>query len=300
MVEIAALSAAAAAAELDRLAAAAGTTLSKPEVEALYAVLLGSTAQAEAAPYPLLAAAVGLAGTAEHSHVEALPPRARVALRLLRTGNAEAAWAVLVDNATGVVPRVYRCATSSGAERTEWPLPLLTTVEPPWVYAELPGFRDPRYAVADSVYEIGDGIRLRAHVDEVVTGRHPRLAGWAALDVLQTEPDEVVAVIAVCGQDEVVWPGIRVRRADLVGGSRDTLRRRAWAGWTAELAPAVLTGSGERALFLELTHDGFTRRVRLGRSRSELAGHAVGSAICRRPHTTLAEVAGGWSLQLGR
>jgi hypothetical protein len=268
------------------------------DIGAVYQELLGATADADAPPYPLLTNAMALAGAADSSVIESQPPRARVALRLLRSGAADAAWSVLLDNATGVVPRVFRAGTSSGAERIEWVLPLLTSIEPPHVYADLPGFRDPRYGVSDADYDIGDAIRLRCKVDEVAAGSRPLLSGWAALDVLQTEPDEEVAVVAERGDLAIRWLGARHRRADLVGGSRDTLRRRAWAGWSVEVVPASLSDGGEWALWLELGHAGLTRRVRLGRSVAELAARAVGTTVCDRPRTDLVDAAGGWSLQL--
>ncbi|HEX3898091.1 MAG TPA: hypothetical protein VHW74_02890 [Mycobacteriales bacterium] len=299
MVEVAALSVAAATAELDRIVASAGTAPTKDDVERAYEVLLGATADSELAPFPFLATAIGLVGAAEVSVVESLPPRAMVALRLLRAGAAEAAWAVLLDNATGVVKRPFRASTSSGAERTEWVLPLLTAIESPHVYADLPGFRDPRYSAPDAAYEIGDAIKLRCQIDEVIPGTAPKLSGWAALDLLQTEPDESVAVVARSEDREIRWAGMRHRRADLVGGTRDTLRRRAWAGWSAELDPAKLaTDGGQWMLWLEVGHRGVARRVRLGRSVTPLGARAVGKDICDRPRTHLVEAAGGWSLQL--
>jgi hypothetical protein len=301
MVEVAARSIAAASVELDRISASVGTALTRDDIDAAYDVLLGATSDAEGAPFPLLATATGLASEADVSVVESLPPRARVALRLLRAGAAEAAWAVLIDNSTGVVPRAFRASTSSGAERTEWALPLLTAIELPHVYADLPGFRDPRYAAPDAAYEIGDAIRLRGQVDEVAVGLRPRLSGWAALDVLQTEPDDAVAIIASREDLEVTWAGVRRRRADLVGGSRDTLRRRAWAGWSVELDPAMLSSvGGQWMLSLEVAHRGVVRRIRLGRSVAALAARAVGADICDRPRTQLIDGAGGWSLQLRR
>lgn len=297
MVELAPLSIAAAGAELDRIRSAAGGTPSKSDLEAMYAALLGATAECERAPHALLATATSIAAAADPSVVDAMPPRVRVAVRLLRAAAADAAWSVLVDSATGVVPRSFRLGTSSGAARTEWVLPLLTTVEPPHVYADLPGFRDPRYGVPDSAYDVSDAVRLRCQVDEVICEPGLTLSGWAALDLLHTGPDEQVAVIAVRGDDQVSWPAVRRRRADLVGGSRETLRRRAWAGWSAEVAPKALPSGGEWALWLEVSHAGLSRRARLGRGVSELAAAVVGAVVCDRPRTELVGAVGGWSLQ---
>jgi hypothetical protein len=301
MAEVAALSVAAASMELDRISASAGTAPARSDIESVYAALLGATADPESAPISLLAKAIGLLSAADGSLVESLAPRTRVAVRLLRSGAAEAAWLVLIDSATGVVPRAFRAGTSSGADRIEWALPLLTAVEPPHVYADLPGFRDPRYGAPDGAYEIGDAIRLRGEVDEVIAGPQPKLAGWAAFDVLQTEPDELVAIIAIRDGEEIEWPGVRHRRADLVGGSRDVLRRRAWAGWSAELAPAMLPAvDGVWTLWLEVDHAGLSRRIRLGDSVAATAARALGSVICGRPRSELVDAAGGWALQLRR
>jgi hypothetical protein len=268
------------------------------EVAELYDVLLGATADGDAVPTSLLATATEAVRAAEDGAVEALPPRARVVMRLLREGEAEAAWLVLIDSATGVVPRAFRASTSSGAARTDWALPLLTSVEPPHVYAELPGFRDPRFAAPDSAYEIGNAIKLRCHVDEVIAGATPLFTGWAALDVLNTDPDDAVEVVAVRDGAEIRWRGRRHRRADLVGGSREVLRRRAWAGWSVGVVTSDLPAdAGRWALWLELSHAGLSRRARLGRSVSELASRLVGATVCPRPVTELVEGPGGWALQ---
>ena len=300
MVEVAARSIEDAAAQLDLISASAGTVPGKDEIDALYDTLLGATAEAdgEAAPLPLLASAVGLAAAADESVIEALAPRARVALRLLRLDAAEAAWLVLIDNATGVVPREFRAGTSSGADRTDWQLPLLTAIEPPEVYAELPGFRDPRHAVPDSAYEIGAAIKLRCHVDEIDCGPRPVISGWAALDLVTTEPEESVSLVVARDDVEIRWSGVRRRRADLVGGSRDSLRRRAWAGWSVVIDPGEVPADGDRwMVWLELTHNGLVRRARLGRSVGEVAARATTSPICDRPPTELVAGPGGWLLQ---
>lgn len=271
------------------------------EMAELYDALLAATADDDAPPTALLADARQAARAAEIDAVDALPHRARVVMRLLREGAEEVAWLVLVDNATGVVGRRFSAATSSGAERVDWPLPLLTKVEPPRVYADLPGFRDPRFDVPDAAYELGDAIKLRCHIDEVRPGPRPVLAGWAALDVLTTEPDDAVSVVAAHAGGEISWSGVRHRRADLVGGSRDLLRRRAWAGWSAELDPVALPSDGSDCeLWLELTQAGLTRRARLGRPAGELALRLVGQQVCERPRTQLVGGPGGWSLQRRR
>jgi hypothetical protein len=177
-------------------------------------------------------------------------------------------------------------------------LPLLTTVEPPCIYAELPGFRDPRFAVPDEVYEVGDALTLRAHVDDVLAGGRPTFAGWAALDLLRSEPTESVAIVARHEGVEVQWPGSRHRRADLPGGSRETLRRRAWAGWRAEIDPADLSGEGRWTLWLEIGQQGVKRRARIGKSAGELAERFVGTQLSVKPSVALVQGNGGWSLNV--
>jgi hypothetical protein len=300
MAELTPLSVTDARARIDDLQAGATPDVEKATLAAAHDVLRAVTGTTDDEPTSLLEAAAGCARRAGEAVVESLAPRPRVALRLLRAGALSAAWLVIVDNATGYVSRDFRASTSSGADRTEWPLPLLTAIEPPKVFADLPGFRDPRYAVADDLFEIGAGLKLRCHVDEVAGGRHPVIGGWAALDVLTTDRDEEVAVVATHEGREVRWPGERRRRADLVGGNRETIRRRAWAGWTVECRPEELgEGSGRWSLSVEVTHRGLTRRARLGKSVGELAAAAVGRQLSDRPVTRLLAGAGGWAIGTG-
>jgi hypothetical protein len=300
MVEVAALSIDEARSQLDVIVSeAAEPQPGKDDLLAVYETLLAVTGADDGPARPLLDDAARFVSAAEPAVVESLPTRARVAMRLLRLGCADAAWPVLVDGGTGVVRQAFHATTSSGAQRADWPLPLLTAVEAPKIYAELPGFRDPRYAAPDVAYEIGAAIKLRCQLEEVIARRRPVLAGWAALDVLRTEPDEHVTVVAVCDGQEIRWPGARCRRADLVGGSRDTLRRRAWAGWRAELAPHDLAGDARWALWLEVGQQGVVRRARLGKSVGELADRAVGRPLSDRPLTKVIDGAGGWSLASG-
>ncbi|MGN6474425.1 MAG: hypothetical protein ACTHK4_12365 [Mycobacteriales bacterium] len=300
MPELAPLTAAEATEQLFAQADAVGSDVDKAALTAVHDIVRAVTGTTDEAPASLLDAAAEFASRAPSEAVESLPPRTRVAMRLLRAGAQHAAWAVATDNATGFVARSLGASTSSGADRTDWPLPLLTAVEPPRVFADLPGFRDPRYAVADELYEIGAALKLRCHVDEVADGRNPVLSGWAALDVLTTEPDEAVAIVAVQEGREVRWPGARLRRADLVGGNRDTIRRRAWAGWTVECRPAELgDGKGRWALSVEVTHRGLTRRARIGKSVGELAAAAVGRQLSDKPVTRLHAGSGGWAIGTG-
>ncbi|HVY10052.1 MAG TPA: hypothetical protein VHB18_07905 [Mycobacteriales bacterium] len=270
--------------------------VAKEDLVALYESLLAATPSGEDPPGELLESAAAVAGSADPAIVESLPPRARVVMRLLRHGHATPAWAALIDGATGIVKHDFRATTSSGASRTDWPLPILTAVESPDVFAQFPGFRDPRYGVPDEIYEVGAAIKLRCHVDDVIAGKRPVLAGWAALDVLDTEPTESVVVVARHEGVEISWPGSRQRRPDQVGGSRDTLRRRAWSGWRVAIDPSDLSAAGRWTLWLAIGQRGFSRRARIGKSAGDLAERAVGHPLSRKPPVSLVQGNGGWSL----
>lgn len=287
--------------KLDELIATAPAPLEKASLAAVHDLLRAVTGTTDDEPVQLLEAAAAFVAAAAEEVVDSLSARQRVAIRLLRAAALSAAWAVVLDNATGFVARSFRASTSSGADRTEWPLPLLTAIEAPNVFAELPGFRDPRFGLADELFEVGAGMKLRCHVDEVVAGRRPVLGGWAALDLLTTDAEESVAVVATQEGREVRWPGVRQRRADLVGGNRDTIRRRAWAGWTAECHPEELLdgGAGRWLLAVEVMHRGLVRRARIGKSVGELAASAVGRQLSDRPATRLLSGPGGWAVSVG-
>jgi hypothetical protein len=217
--------------------------------------------------------------------------------RLLRSGALAAAWEVLGDNGTGVVEEPYAASTATGAARTSPRLPLLTRIEAGIVYAELPGFRDPRYAAPDDCYDITSAVGLKCQLDEVIAadGRLT-IAGWAALDVLTATDDERLAVVVTAGDREVAWPARRLRRADLVGGRGDALTRRAWAGFSAAVDLAELL-PGEWALWVEVDHDGVVVRQRLGRDATELAVAATRASIAAGPTTIRWDTSGKhWAL----
>jgi hypothetical protein len=300
MAELSPLSLDDAHAELDTLASASGAGVDKTALLRLHDILRAASGSAEAEPAALLRQAAELVADAERDVVESLSPRARVVMRMLRAGAVTPAWLVIVDNATGAVRRAFRGSTSSGADRAEWSLPLLTTVEPPSIYAELPGFRDPRFGLGDELFEIGAAVKLRCHVDEVAPGKHPMLSGWAALDHVTSDPAELVALVAVQDGREVRWPGVRVRRADLVGGNRETIRRRAWAGWAVECRPEELAEpTGRWSLSIEVTHRGLVRRSRVGKSVGELAMSVVGRPFSEKPVSRLLAGPGGWVIATG-
>ncbi len=243
----------------------------------LHQLLMRATALSARPPTASLALAAEVLRGADAATADDSGPRPRTVFRLLRAGLAEAAWAVLTDNATGVVEDPVRASTSSGAVRTAWRLPLLTRIEPPIVFADLPGFRDPRYGAPDHCYDITDRVRLRHHVDEILLdGGAVTFGGWAALDALVTDQDEQVRLIAASGDVDVVISGTRLRRPDLVNPTGVARNRRAWAGWSVPLEPDdPRLVAGEWALSLELEHAGVCRRVGIGDEVSGLARAAT-------------------------
>lgn len=292
----------AAAAELDALASTGPADVPRQWLADLHAVLIRAVAADDDLPEELLRRAGELAGPVDADVVESLPNRARIALRLLRSGAWAPARLVLADNAVGVVDAAFAASTSSGAVRTGWRLPVLTVIESGTVYADLPGFRDPRFGVPDACYDISAAIRLRVHVDEAIVGARLRFAGWAALDVLRSAEGESVRVVASHADDEVGWPATRHRRGDLVGGLGEGLRRRVWAGWSASVdAEALVHRSGAWTLELELDHDGVVRRTRLGTSVGELAARLVGQTLrSGSPRVRLDARKGGWAFIVTR
>jgi hypothetical protein len=243
----------------------------------LHALLMRATPLLNEPPSATLVEAGDLVAALPGEVVDGLPPRPRTVFRLLLAGAVDAAWAVLIDNATGVVAEPLNASTSSGATRKAWRLPLLTRIEPPRVFADLPGFRDPRFGAPDDCYDITAGVRLRHHLDEVrIEGGIATFGGWAALDPLVTGPSEGVRLIASNGDVEVAALGCRLRRADLVTGKADATERRTWAGWSTRLDladPRLVVGAW--TLSLEVDHDGVSRRVPLGTSAGELARAAT-------------------------
>jgi hypothetical protein len=254
-------------------------------LRSLHESLMRATRGVAETPGAELRAAADAVAPIAHETVDALAPRQRTVYRLLRTGAVMAAWEVLIDNGTGVVEEGYDASTATGAARTSPRLPLLTRIEAGTVYAELPGFRDPRYAVPDDCYDITPSVRLKCQLEELVTsGTQLTVAGWAAFDVLTAGEREKVVVVVTSGDREIVWPARRVRRADLVSGRGEALTRRAWAGFSAaiDLGAAELS-AGEWALWVELDHDGVVVRQPLGRDAAELAAVAARASIRAGP-----------------
>jgi hypothetical protein len=243
------------------------------DLRELHALLMRAAPVVRQPPIAALVAAAGLLGQLPSRVEDGLPPRPRTVFRLLRVGALDAAWMVLVDNATGLVDEPFTASTSSGATRTAWRLPLITRIEPPKIFADLPGFRDPRFNPPDDCYDITTGVRLRHQLDEIwIANGAATLGGWARLRSLATSPQEQVRVIAANGDAEVSVGARRRRRPDLVVGRGGRAERRAWAGWSAQvdLADPRLV-DGNWSLSLEIDHCGVSRRDTLGAQLGELA-----------------------------
>lgn len=227
-----------------------------------------------------------------------LPPRAAVVVRLLQAGAYDAAWLVVQDNAVGVVDDTMRTSTSSGARVTSQRLPLAARVEPPEVFAWLPGFRDPRYDAPDDAYRMTDAVTASVRLDEAWwDGTVLVLAGRATLRHLATGPnDEVTVVLRRDERRQEEVDAQRVRRPDLVRGSGAELTRGAWAGFAARVDTGAL-GHGLWALRLRLTQQGITREVRLGRTRLDSVPDASMPRPGGRGELRLGE--GGATLMVG-
>lgn len=233
----------------------------------LHEHLLRLTVDVEAAPTSVLRG-IGARLRTIDLDAEQLPIRALVVLRLLAAGSCEAAWALLLDNATGVVEQSFGQSTSSGARRTARRLPLTTRIEPPRVFAWLPGLRDPRHDAPEAAYDITDRVTLRTRLEEVWWDRRGLvLAGTAFLRYIAAGPDDMVEIVCTHGDGQQhVVAGERRRRPDHVRGVGGDLTRLAWAGWTAKLARADFPAAGDWQLALRLCESGITRSAELGGS----------------------------------
>jgi hypothetical protein len=283
-----------------------GTSRTRAERRAvlrdLYQWLLRATPSSAQPPAASLAAAAELLTRFGSGAVDAMPPRPRTVFRLLLAGSAGAAWEVLIESATGIVEEAFRASTATGAVRTSWRLPLLTLVEAPKVFADLPGFRDPRFGAPDDCYDLSGVVRLRQRLDEVTIGDSAvTFGGWAALDTLATNADERVRLVASNDHIEISVDGHRLRRPDLVARSRAAQPLRTWAGWSARLDladPRLVAGSW--ALALELDHAGVSRRAPIGADASELARAAVRRHIHVGGHDVWWQTAlEPWCLEVG-
>jgi hypothetical protein len=234
---------------------------------------------------------------AVHGRLEGVPlddlsPRPLVALRLVAAAAYDAAWQVLRDNAVGVVDEDFDVATSSGARRTSWRLPLTTLVEPPTVFAWLPGFRDPRYDAPESAYDVTDRVTLAMHLDEMWwDGPKLTLAGSAFLRHVPTsERDEVRVEFAHAdGRRSATFAAARVRRPDFVTGTGEHLVQRAWAGWAVSCDVRRLRPAGLWKPTLRLTQQGITRSARLAPARGDAVAGAQARVRLRRAVTRFSD-----------
>jgi hypothetical protein len=199
----------------------------------------------------------------------ALNNRPRTAFRLVAAGHYEAARAVLAEAAwTAKVD------------------PAFVHVDGGQVFAWLPGFRDVRFDAPDSCYDISDGVGLSATVDAAHLTRERLLLGGTAYltrAVTATPVERVFLVLSRSGMADVMVPGRRHRRPELVSGSGIDLSRRAWSGFSVDIDLASMPpGSGTWRLALALDHDGLRRRVDLGKSADALAKQEGNTSVRRR------------------
>jgi hypothetical protein len=248
-----------------------GPLRTKDGLRRVHEMLVRTVPSTTEPPLASLKLAASLVGPDLEAIVMSLSPRPRTVFRLLAAGAYEAAWAVLTSNAVGVVQAVRTEASAVMVGTSTRRLPTLTLVEPPHVYADLPGWRDPRYGAPDSSYDISDQVSLSYGLDEVAgSGDVITLGGWARLRLLTTRPDEAVRVVLVQSGSEYVVAGRRMGRAELMVRANEQLHRQSWAGWSADLESSLLP-SGTWSVFLELEHCGVVRRAPLGAASSPLA-----------------------------
>lgn len=260
----------------------------------LHDLLVQETTTAEDAPRALLEQVADAMGDTE----EKLAPRVAVAIRLLDARAVDAAWAVVRDNAVGVVTRTVRTSTSSGARPTEERLPLATFVEPPTVFAWLPGFRDPRYGAPDGAYDVTDAVTASVRLDEAWwEGSLLQLAGRATLRHLPASADDRVTVVLTHpDRPPVQVAATRVRRPDHVRGTGPELTRAAWAGWVARV-DASSFARGVWTVRLRVEQQGVSREVRLGRSRTAVVPDVSRAQAGKRAELRVGD--GGATLVVG-
>lgn len=243
----------------------------------LHQLLARAAASGADVPQASLTASVEILAKCEAGVADGLQPRLRTAFRLLRAGAFDAAWAVVGENAIGVVDEPFRGSTATGEQRAPSRLPLLTRIESLRVFAELPGFRDPRFDAPDGCYDITATIRVRFRLDEVeITDDAVSFGGSAALNVFPARADEGVRLIASGRGGAFAVVGRRCRQPDLQPGTADLNLRREWAGWSVrlELADPRLT-PGSWGLALEIAHAGIARRAPMGANPQPLASAAI-------------------------
>jgi hypothetical protein len=208
---------------------------------------------------------------------DALPPRIRVFVRLLRLGAVEPAWTLAADNASGFVQASSAVSTWAGPghARTQLPLPVL--IDDRAIFAWLPGLRDPRWSVPDAVYDIGADVESRARLD---SGRFRadrlELAGSAWLTLLSARRDDTVELVLIDGDERVRVSARRARTPERVADSGPALTALAWVGFTAEVDLAALPNRmANWRVRIEVAQDGVRRGGPLGLHRGPLARPAL-------------------------
>ncbi len=204
----------------------------------------------------------------------ALTIRERVFVRLLRAGAVEPAWTLAEDDSSGVVRSTRVGMKWAGGPETNVVLPLPTVVDGDAVFAWLPGFRDPRWGLPDSVYDVTDRVRLQVVLEQLsLESDQLKLAGSAHFTVLAAHADgEVTAVLRGPGGEDHRVRATRARTAKGVAPSGPELTRLAWAGWYVAIdVTALRSAPGQWSLWLELAQDGLRDEVSLGLHRGSYA-----------------------------
>jgi hypothetical protein len=271
------------------LAAAPDNSAKRRELVTVYDLLLTDGASYPALPSAMMESLRESLRNAEPSVWNELNTRPRTAFRLIAAGEDVAAWELLTEG--------VRLA-GDGVEKVE---PAHVHVDGERVFAWLPGFRDPRFGVPDDCYELSDDVKAKARIDTAeLTPETLTLAGTAFLTrSVRTGPQERVAlVLSRSDQPDVVVPGIRHRRPDLVSGGGTALRRHAWSGWSVTVNLLALpSGAGRYRLSLQLRHGDVQRTCALG-GTADGAAQQEGKVVVRRRRTEwrLDTASSPWSL----
>ena len=219
-----------------------------------------------------------LLAEAVRTHVPApvedgLPPRVRVFVRLLRRDAVEPAWTLAADNASGFVHATSAVSTWAGPGHARTQLPLPVFVDDRAVFAWLPGFRDPRWAVPDEVFDLAADVELGARLDRArFDSDRLELAGSAWLTHLTTRPDDTVELVLIDGDDRVRVSATRNRTPERVADSGPALTALAWIGWSAEVDLGALPRRAANwRVRIEVAQNGVRRGGPLGLRRGPLA-----------------------------
>lgn len=223
----------------------------------------------------LRAVATALRTALPGSIEDELSPRERIFIRLLRRDAFEPAWTLAGDNASGVVARGTGGTSMWGGPtmaRTQLALP--TFVEGDAVHAWLPGFRDPRWAIPDDVFDLHADVTLAARLDRVRFDRDQlHLSGTAQLTWLEARPDDTVEIVLNEAEGtRIRVPATRTRTPEYVEDVGPGLTRTAWTGWRVAVdLDALAQQPGNWRVRLEVAQDGVRRGDPVGLDRGPLA-----------------------------